>query len=184
MRYPSCLKVRFFSFAPEIADTTLAVCSRNSPGSAASVGCTARMYPFLAWKCGLQITPTRIRVERTSPSLGPRRCSRSRRRSKLPYVGGKCNSVLAICHNMHLRDAWEWAVALNIRSALGRWLSVWRFNYIIYGNDALTVVPVEELRSKSISEGLRVAPRAPTSSNIFCVPTSKTISLDKGRLSG
>jgi hypothetical protein len=121
---------------------------------------------------------------RISPSLGPRRCSRSRRRSKLPYVGGKCNSVLAICHNMHLRDAWEWAVALNIRSALGRWLSVWRFNYIIYGNDALTVVPVEELRSKSISEGLRVAPRAPTSSNIFCVPTSKTISLDKGRLSG
>jgi hypothetical protein len=99
-------------------------------------------------------------------------------------AGGKCNSVLAICHNMHLRDAWEWAVALNIRSALGRWLSVWRFNYIIYGNDALTVVPVEELRSKSISEGLRVAPRAPTSSNIFCVPTSKTISLDKGRLSG
>jgi alkylated DNA repair dioxygenase AlkB len=51
------------------------------------------MYPFPAWKCGLQITPTRIRVERTSPSL------RSPTLLKLKAeieaaAGSKCNSVL------------------------------------------------------------------------------------------
>jgi hypothetical protein len=56
--------------APEIADITLAALLAELPWKRRISRMYGKMYPFLAWKCGLRITPTRIRTERTSPNTG------------------------------------------------------------------------------------------------------------------